>query len=106
MSHLEDERSTNSLELANSLADTRNSLMRLFRWRNSGSSRNRVSNTTIQGSSTSRNNNHQQDHQTQAAVPDIEVNSASAGSGLGNFLNSSGGSLLLSDAIREARRTR
>ena len=45
--------------------------------------------------------NHLYEHQTR--IPDIEVNSTQSSV---NFLNSSGGSLLLSDAIREARRTR
>ena len=45
--------------------------------------------------------NHLYQHQTR--IPDIEVNSTQSSV---NFLNSSGGSLLLSDAIREARRTR
>ena len=57
--------------------------------------RNQVSNEE------SRDHNHLYEHQTR--IPDIEVNSTQSSV---NFLNSSGGSLLLSDAIREARRTR
>ena len=84
--------STNTSERSNNSRDTtRNSFIpRLFPWLRNSS---RVSNEESR-------HNHLYDH---SVIPDVEVNSTVNSS---NFLNSSGGSLLLSDAIREARRTR
>ena len=85
--------STNTSERSNNSRDTtRNSFIpRLFPWLRNSS---RVSNEE------SRHNHLYDNH---SVIPDVEVNSTVNSS---NFLNSSGGSLLLSDAIREARRTR
>lgn len=86
--------STNTSERSNNSRDTtRNSFIpRLFPWLRNSS---RVSNEE------SRHNHLYEYHSV--TIPDVEVNSTVNSS---NFLNSSGGSLLLSDAIREARRTR
>ena len=84
--------------------------MRLFRW--NAQRRPRVGDSEAKMASRHRpqpepQNWYQQPDASSAShyIPDIEVHSTTSGRST-NFLNSSGGSLLLSDAIREARRKR